>query len=115
MWNNQEGGETRFHMIRPSDLFAHDPSTPSGVQEFVPTRLEDCFSVGLTCQAGDSEVACNVETDVRRGRSDDPESLPSATDRGRGESRRSSSGVVEQMGKTEYVDDYVYTRQLFSN
>jgi hypothetical protein len=96
-------------MIRPSDLFAHDdPSTPSRVQESVPARLEDKFSVGLTCQASSSEVACNVETDVRRGRSDDTEDPISVTDRGRGESCRSGSRVVEQMGKTEYVNEYLY-------
>jgi len=100
----QEGGETRFHMIRPSDLLAYDPSTPPRIQESLPTRLEDEFSVGFTCQASSSEVACDVETDVRRGRPDDTESPTSATDRGRGESRRSGSRVVEQMGKTEYVD-----------
>ena len=102
-------------MIRPSDPFAYDPSTPSSVQESVSTRLEDKFSVGLTCQASNAEVACNVETDVRRRRSDDPESPTSATDRGRSENRRTGSRVVEQMGKTEYVDEYSYARRLFSN
>ena len=100
----QEGGETRFHMIRPSDLFAYDPSTPPRIQESVPTRLEDEFSVGLTYQASSSEVASDVETDVRRGRPDDTESPTSATNRRRDENCRSGSRVVEQMGKTEYVD-----------
>lgn len=107
---------TRFHMIRPSALFAHyDPSPPSRVQESVPTRLEDEFGIGLTCQASNAEVARDVETDVRRGRSDDPEGPTSPADRRRGKSRCSGSRVVEQMGKTEYVDERMCVRQLFSN
>jgi len=102
-------------MIRPLDLFTYDPPTPSRVQESIPTRLEDEFSVGLTRQAGNAEVARNVETDVRRGCSDDPESPMSPTNRGRGKSRCSGSGVVEHMGETEYVGERVPTKQLFWN
>ena len=60
-------------MIRPSHLFTYDPSTPSGVQELISTRLEGKLSVSPTYQASDAEVARNVETDVRRGGSDDSE------------------------------------------
>jgi len=102
-------------MTRPSDPLCYDPSTPFRIQESVPTHFADKFSVGLTCQASNSEVACNVETDVRRGRSDDPESPMSYTGRGRGWGHRSGSRVVEQVGKTKYVDEYVYARQLFLN
>lgn len=102
-------------MIRPSHLFTYDPPTSSRVQESVPTRPEDKFGVSVTCQASSTEVACHVETDVRRGCSDDPESPISLKDRGWGQSRCSGSRVVEHMGKTEYVDILVSTKQMFSN
>lgn len=102
-------------MIRPSHLSVYDPSTPSWFQESIPTCLEDKFGVGLTCQTSGAEVMRNVEAGVRRGGSDDPGSPKPPTDRGWGESRCSGSGVVEQMGKTEYVNERIYVKPLFSN
>ena len=84
------------------------------VPEPIPTRLEDKFCVGLAHQASGAEAACNVETNVRRGGSDGPGSPTSSTDRGWRESRCSGSGMVKQMGKTEYVDECVCVK-LFLN
>ena len=96
-------------MIRPSHLFTHDLPTSSGVKEPISTRLEDKFCFGVACKASNAAVTCNVETNVRRGGSDDPGSPSSPTDRRRGEGCCSGSRLVEALGKTKYVDGYTYT------
>jgi hypothetical protein len=71
MWGQprRRGDSISHDPTTGSDLFVYNPPTSSRVQESVPTRLEGKFSVGLTCQASNSKVTCNVETDVRRDRS----------------------------------------------
>jgi len=91
MWGQTRN---RADSISHDHTSSYDPSTSSGVQEPVSTRLEDKLCVGPTRQASNAEVARNVETNVRRGGLDDLDGPTPPTDRGWGESRRPGSGVV---------------------
>ena len=85
MWGlGRRPGKLDFHMIRPSHLSVDGPSTPSRVKQFIPACLEGKFSVGLTHQTSNAEITRNMETDVRNGGSNGPESSKFPTDRGRG-------------------------------